>query len=378
MGIIDQKIAELAPARQFPVCAPPPELLANGIVVRAPNWLGDAVMTLPALQALKSLVPDHAPLAVIVPGKVADLYRLLPAVTHIISLDEVHRGWPEKIYRALEPFHFKVGVLFNNSLRDTLSLRRAGVTALYGRAARCRGIFLKRSFRFPRWRTGRLNCSHHANEYLSMVRALGAPVDRLVMPELICRRSMDQLRLEIQGFCQHPKLLVLAPGAAYGAAKRWPSEDFRAVARWHLDHCGIAVIVGGKEEKRIGDEVMQGLPANRIFNLCGQTDLADLYHLLKSAQACVANDSGIMHLAAALGTRGVAVFGPTDYCATGPVTDRWELVFEKECCAPCFHRVCPKGNPVCMTRISSETAIAALRRILPAAEDRKPTPEPSE
>ncbi len=370
MEIIDQKIADLAPARQFPVRGPAPELLASGLVVRSPNWLGDAVMTLPALQALKTLLPDNAPLAVIAPGSVADLYRLLPAVTHIITLNEIHRGWSESVYKVLHAFHFKVGVLFNNSLRDTLALRRAGVGTLYGRAARCRGIFLKRSFRFPKWRAGRLNCSHHANEYLAMARALGAAAEKLAMPQLVCPRSMDQLPLEIQGLCQHPKLLVMAPGAAYGAAKRWPSEGFRTVARWHLEHCGIVVIVGGGGEKAIGDEVAADLPGNRVFNLCGRTDLAALFHLLHSAQACVANDSGIMHLAAATGIPGVAIFGPTDYCATGPVSDHWELIFDKESCAPCFERVCPHGHARCMRKLPPAAVIEALRRVMPPTATR--------
>ena len=363
MPIIAQRIANLPGARKFPVRRVPEELPARGIVVRSPNWLGDAVMTLPALQALKTLLPEGAPLVVIAPPGVAELYRFLPAGTGQIILPEAHKVWPDGVSRALRESGIRLGVLFNNSLRDALALRNAGVKALYGRHARCRGVLLKRGFRFPKWRRGELNLSHHANEYLAMVRAMGAEPAELAMPELVCRCASDQISLELQGLCQHPKLMVMAPGAAYGAAKRWPSESFRAVARWHLEQHGIVAVAGSRGEKRIGEEVLEGLPANRAVNLCGRTTLIDLYHLLKCARVCVANDSGIMHFAAALGTRGVAVFGPTDCCATGPVTDRWNLVFDKEPCAPCFRRVCPKNNPRCMTKITPETVIEALRTL---------------
>ena len=360
MAIIGQRIADLAPAREFPVRKLPEEPLKRGIVVRSPNWLGDAVMTLPALHALKTLLPEGAPLAVIAPPGVAELYRFLPDATHILTLDKPHTAWPEPVRRMIRDAGFQIGVLFNNSLRDTISLRRSGVSMLFGRAARGRSFLLKRSFAFPGWRTGRLNRSHHANEYLAMVRALGAEHAPLAMPELQPYRTLDQLDLELQGFCQHPNLMVLAPGAAYGAAKRWPSANFREVARRHIEQGGIVVVVGSAGERAIGDEVLDGLPANRAGNLSGKTSLSALYHLLKIARLCVANDSGIMHFAAALGTPGVAVFGPTDYCATGPVSDRWNLVFDKEPCAPCFERVCPRGNPCCITKITPETVIEAI------------------
>lgn len=360
MAFMIQKIAELAPAREFPVRKLPEEVLKHGIVVRSPNWLGDAVMTLPALHALTTILPAGAPLAVIAPAGVAELYRFLPAVTDILALDQAHTEWPVSLRNAIRSAGFRVGILFNNSLRDTISLRRSGVPMLFGRAARFREVLLKRSFPFPSWHAGKLNQHHQANEYLSMVRALGADPAPLAMPELKPYRTMDQLTLDLQGLCQHPNLMVLAPGGSYGAAKRWPSANFREVARRHIQRGGIVVTTGSAREAVIGDEVLEGLPETRARNLAGKTSLSALYHLLKLARLCVANDSGIMHFAAALGTPGVAVFGSTDYRATGPVSDRWIVVFDKEPCAPCFERVCPKGNAVCMKKITPEAVFEAI------------------
>ncbi len=255
------------------------------------------------------------------------------------------------------------GILFNNSFRDAWQMRRAGISELYGRSARFRFFLMKRTFKFPKWQKGVLNESHHTNEYLSMAIAMGAERPEPLMPELRSKLSMGQLSLQMQSFCQHPKMLLMAPGAAYGAAKRWESEKFNAVAAEYIKSGGIVVILGSKSEKLIGDEVVAHLPENRAFNLSGETNFSDLFNLIKSAQACVANDSGIMHLAAAMGLPGVAVFGPTDYRATGPVSDKWLLVFDKEPCAPCFKRVCPSGSCRCMKKLSANEAVEALKML---------------
>ena len=107
----------------------------------------------------------------------------------------------------------------------------------------------------------------------------------------------------------------------------------------------------------------KNLPENKAFNLSGETTFSDLYNMLRNARCCVANDSGIMHLAAALGVPGVAVFGPTDYRATGPVSDKWLIVYDKEPCAPCFKRVCPSGSRRCMEKLTAGEVIEALKKL---------------
>ena len=363
MAIIHQTTADLAPAREFPVRQVPSELLQNGVIVRSPNWLGDAVMTLPALQALHNLLPENAPLIVVAPPQTADLYRLYQAVSSIVVIDRPHQSWSASVIKNLHSCNIKLGVLFNNSLRDAWQMRKAGISQLYGRAARCRGFLMKRTFKFPPWQRGMLNESHHTNEYLSIVCAMGASRPEPLMPQLSSQLSMGQLSLKMQSFCQHPKLLLMAPGAAYGAAKRWASSNFNAVAAEYIRQGGIVAVLGSKSERRIGDEVISQLPANRAFNLAGETTFSDLYNLIKSARGCVANDSGIMHLSAAMGLPGVAVFGPTDYRATGPVSSQWQIVFDKEPCAPCFNRICPVGSCRCMKKLTSDEVILALQEL---------------
>ena len=253
-------------------------------------------------------------------------------------------------------------MLFTNSLRDVLQFRRAGVKHLAGAAARMRGIFLERSFHFPRRVRHRLNPPHFMHRYLAMARAIGAPEWDGVYPELKPVLPIEQVAPEIAALTEHPKLLLLAAGAAYGAAKRWPSDSYAQTAAWHIASGGIAAVLGSESEKAIGEEIIRDLPPRKAFNLCGKTGFQELLHLLKGARCMVANDSGLMHLGAMAGLPGVAIFGPTDYAATGPAPSgcKWVVLADPLPCSPCFHRTCRNGGR-CIARVTPEQVIAELK-----------------
>ena len=152
-----------------------------------------------------------------------------------------------------------------------------------------------------------------------------------------------------------PVFEAIAGGAAYGAAKRWPAESFRELGRrWMEEEGGVVVTIGSKGERGITAEILNGLPPERCWNAAGETSMDELIYLLKHAEMCVANDSGVMHLAAALGVPGVAPFGCTDPAATSPLSARWTIAFHKIECAPCFKRVCPLGTKKCFDAITPE------------------------
>ena len=138
---------------------------------------------------------------------------------------------------------------------------------------------------------------------------------------------------------------------------------FRAVAADWIKRGGIVAVVGGKGERATGEEVVQGLNEKKIINLCGETELDELFWLLKSALVILANDSGVMHLGAATGNYGITVFGPTDYTATGPISPKWSLLSDQPDCAPCFRHDCPTDHK-CMTAVTPELVKQEIQNIL--------------
>ncbi|MCQ2379295.1 MAG: lipopolysaccharide heptosyltransferase II, partial [Victivallaceae bacterium] len=327
-----------------------------------PILLGDAVMALPALAALKTLLPKYCALIVVAPAGQAALYEALPhIVDEKILLQKPHAFWPWETRCELKRFRVGAGILFNNSFRDALMMKCAGIPYLFGYDGRHRRILLQGALPLPKRPRGRAMKIHQANLYYALAEAFGAapwnghPVD-LVLPPGI------ELPEKARAVTEGKKLLVIASGAAYGAAKRYGADAYREIARDWLASGGTAAVVGSASERGIAAEVLRGLPTDRTADLCGETTLAQLMKLLKAAQVCVANDSGTMHLAAALRVPGATVFGPTDYTSTAPV-GRWSLILSPTDCAPCLRRVCPKKEHLCMRRMPWQCVGEELRRL---------------
>ena len=325
------------------------------VVVRMPNHLGDAVMALPAVKQLRESFSRVAAIAATKP--VIELLANVPDVDNIIALARAHSGWRQDDRDALSALNADCGILFNNSLRDAWNFWLSGVKNRYGASARGRAILLTEAFKFPRPTCGNLTGVHHARIYSALAEAVGGTPWSGKFPKFTFPSAPESTS----------RLLVVAPGAAYGEAKRWPSQRFKNVIANYLDayQDGNVVVVGSDAESGIGDKVVAGFAPDRVRSLCGKTSIESLAVLLRSACACVANDSGIMHLAAALGTPGVAVFGSTDYSSTAPVSGKWKIIYSEMPCAPCFARACPKGYaPDCMSAIDDATVFAALSELI--------------
>lgn len=336
--------------------------LRNGVAVRMPNHLGDAMMAMPALMQLKEMLPQEYALFVIAPASQKKLYSSLKFVSGFIKLDAPHKIWSISTIKEIKRMRLGLGILFNNSFRDAVMLKFAGIPKLAGSDRRMRKLILDYAFSYPPRPEKRAAEIHQANRLLQMVYALGAPEWKGNLPNFSLPPAAEVSKTAF-AICQHPKVLTVAPGAAYGAAKRWPAMYFQKVCRYWIDNGGFVVIVGTPSEQKIATEVASGFDSKSCIDLCGKTQLDELMLIISSSQAVVANDSGIMHLGAALGKPGVAVFGPTDHTATGPVSPKWKLVITEEKCGPCFKRVCPRNNPVCMLNISPDEVIAALKEL---------------
>ena len=333
----------------------------NGIAVRMPNHLGDSVMALPALDLLKKIVPQDRALFVIAPEYQRKLFYMLPFVDGFIGLKSAHKMWSAQEYNALKNKRLGIGVMFNRSFRDAMLMRAAGIKKLYGIPGRgLRNLFLSSTLRPT---DKKAPSGHLARQYIEIVRALGAPDWDGSLPGFVPPGTPDENRAPIGALCGHSQLLVMCPGAAYGTAKRWPALAFRAVAADWIKRGGIVAVVGGKGERATGEEVVQGLNEKKIINLCGETELDELFWLLKSALVILANDSGVMHLGAATGNYGITVFGPTDYTATGPISPKWSLLSDQPDCAPCFRHDCPTDHK-CMTTVTPELVKQEIQNIL--------------
>jgi heptosyltransferase-2 len=340
----------------------------DGLVVRMPNWLGDSVMALPALLQMRRRLPECCGLFVVCAPGLADLFAALPIVDQVIPLAAAHRTWRRADRIRLSRTRAGVGLLCSNSLRDAIAFRFAGIPRLFGAAARGRSLLLTRAFRFPPRRDRELHGLHHAGRYLAMAQALGAAPWPGDFPAFAPRTEPETTPPEVLAAMDLPRFLAVAPGAAYGDAKRWPEENFLAVCRDWLADGGSVVLLGAGAEAAVAARIAEQLPPQHVANLAGRTTLATLLPVLGRATACLANDSGLMHLAAALGIPGVAIFGSTDPSATGPLSSRWTILHRRESCSPCFCRTCPRGDAICLRKITPQDASAALRRQVPVPE----------
>ena len=313
------------------------------LLVRSSNWLGDAVMNIPAVEACKKGRPDLH-LTVLTPAKLAPLWQRVPAVDAVIALQpgESPRALGR---RVLEPFD--AALLMPNSLRAALEARALHIPYVGGFPGHRRRWLLDDPPKFDPDQ-----CGHHARRYLRLVQYYGAPVTEIDVP----RHEKSPGATPRIGIC---------PGAEYGPAKRWPADRFAAAMRaFHESKPAEWFIFGVPGDAPAGEEIIRACPFP-VTNRIGQTTLDGLMDELAACDALLTNDTGTMHLAAYLGVPTVAIFGSTEPDLTSPLGDFHAVLRHKVECSPCFRRECPIDFR-CMTRIEPAEAAAALARVLAA------------
>jgi len=323
----------------------PEELHPFRVLVRSSNWLGDAVMGIPAVEACKAGRPD-AHLTVLAPEKLAPLWRRVAAVDEVIGIAPGES--PGRLARRVRG-EFDVAILFPNSLRAALEARALRVPRIVGYPGHWRRWLLNQIPRSTPESGG-----HQANRFLRLVEFCGAPVPP--NGPAFARKNAGVRAVPRIGIC---------PGAEYGPAKRWPAERFAAA----MKECHAARpaewVVFGVAGDAPSAEAIERLCPFPVRNLAGKTTLDGLIDELAACDALLTNDTGTMHLAAFLGVPTVAVFGSTEPDLTSPLGDFHRVLRHKVECSPCFKRECPIDFR-CMTRIEPAQASAALREILAA------------
>ncbi|MBQ7650815.1 MAG: lipopolysaccharide heptosyltransferase II [Victivallales bacterium] len=328
----------------------------NGLLLRSTNWLGDAIMTLPAAYQISRCMPIGCGFFVLCRKELAPIWMACPWVDVVIGMEGHHVGNQEMIdVRHLTP---GVACVFPNSFGSAMDVYRCKVPQRVGRGGRLRSFMLTE--RLPEWPPpkGKGDC-HQLSYYLELASVFGDVEYTADYPKLKVDLELAR-RLGMDG----GNWLAIAPGAAFGPAKQWPPESFLEVARWHCGHGGRVALVGTAKEQPATAWLAERVPG--ALDLAGKTTLDELMSVLGTAKAVVANDSGAMHLAAAVGTSGVAIFGSTDPIATGPIGAPWRIVVSSEPCRPCFQRTCPMTeHPYrCLKGIGPEIVISELMEIL--------------
>jgi heptosyltransferase-2 len=333
------------------------------ILIRSSNWLGDAVMSVPTVRAIKNGRPDsHVTIAA--PEKIAAMWKLIAEVDATIPLPDASLVSVVRLLR--QQMHFDVAILFPNSLRVALETWLSGIPRRVGYRGHWRSWFVNQIVRKPR-KPGPLE--HHSLRFLRIARDCGAetpkPEDqtsKLPLPALNQTSNLQPSRgYGLAG--KHQALIGLCPGAEYGPAKRWLPERFaEAAAKITAQSSAQWILFGTKNDAAIGEQIAAAI-GDDCVNRIGQTTLDQLIDELRQCRLLLTNDTGTMHLAALLGVPVAAIFGSTEPRLTGPLGNGHIVLRHHVECSPCFFRECPIDFR-CMKAVSADEVAGAVMSML--------------
>lgn len=344
----------------------------RNILVRAPNWIGDAVMCEPAVRGLQSLFPE-AQLTILAKPAVSELFIAHPGLHSVLVYDDTgaHAGISGKWSLAgmLRRHRFDLAVLFQNAFEAAFLAWLAGIPRRYGYATDGRVLFLTE----PVAVRSRAVPVHQVEYYWNLLRPLGM-AGGATLPALFVSADEDRLldtRLTSAGIDSSDLIIGINPGSTYGSAKRWLPDRFADVVKRlvrqleQAESAHVAVVIlGAKGEESLGKGIAAQLDRRSVV-LSGATTIRELMAVVKRCRLLITNDTGPMHIAAAFGVPVVAVFGPTDWRTTAPYGQERSIVREPVDCAPCLLRECPIDHR-CMTRIPVERVYEAAVQQLEA------------
>jgi heptosyltransferase-2 len=324
------------------------------VLVRATNWLGDAVMSLPAIRAIRQVFP-RAHIAIAARPWVADLYARETSVDSIIP----YTGSRREFAARLREEGFDGAILLQNAFDAALIAWMARIPERIGYNRDARGLLLTRAIPVPE--PGEIP-RHERFYYLELLRRAGLierfpPTDAIRLEGIEVARDSGARHLAELGIAL--PVIGISPGAAYGNAKRWLPDRFAEVARAFQTLSAAVLVFGSASERPLCEEVAGALRRDHIEtrNLAGQTTLREFIDLAAACRLFLSNDSGAMHVASALAVPTVAVFGATDDATTGPTGPLARVVREHAECSPCLLRDCPIDHR-CMTRVTADKVAA--------------------
>ncbi|WP_082165836.1 lipopolysaccharide heptosyltransferase II [Leptospirillum sp. Group II 'CF-1'] len=324
------------------------------LMVLGVNWVGDAVLSLSTLQAVRNQF-SQIKIFVLAPEQTKDVYALSPAVEHVLS----------KSFSREKKISSKnsLTLCFPLSFRSAWTLWKGGWPNRIGYGSEGRSFLLNRVVDYERWKSKKLHQSTYYKELAESVfgtlpdldPALSVPTEKKDMArDFLRKHHMEDLFL-----------VGINPGAYYGAAKMWPPEFYKDIVRRILEEMPEAGIVlfSGEKDRWVTREIASELPPDRVASTDGAVPLSESIALLSLCRYVVTNDSGMMHLGGALGLPGAALFGPTDPVATGPMGGRTRIFHFPVRCSPCFLRYCPIDHR-CMRSLTPDLIWPTIREDL--------------
>jgi heptosyltransferase-2 len=323
-----------------------------------PNWVGDAVLCTPALTALKDRNPS-AIISVLAVKRVCEVFLHNPCVDEIVTLPGRKNlsYWLKAMELRREKYD--LGILFPNSFSSAFFFRLSGVPRISGYCRDGRGFLLTDAVEV----TEELLESHQVDYYLDLI---GNDIGQRELAWTVTEEEKSEAKalLRENGVSTDDVLVGIGAGAAFGPAKRWPPEYFAGLADELIKKHSVRILLfGAGEEKRIAFQICDSMQ-ERSLNLVGRTNLRQLGALLSMCRLLVSNDSGVMHVGAAVKTPLVAIFGSTDPSRTGPRGSGCRVIYRGLDCSPCFARRCSRGDYKCLREIKVEDVLLAAEEEL--------------
>ncbi len=343
----------------------------QGILIIAPNWIGDAVMTQPLLAALKSQYPAST-IDVLASTWVAPIYRACSEVNHVIEANFQHKqlqwGLRKQLANDLRLRGYQACFILPNSLKSALIPWMANIPFRIGYRGELRFGLINIALNNP----SKINRPPMVEHYLALSQLLSDEetlAAKTLTPKLnvssSAKQSIDKKLSDAN--IDSKSVFIFCPGAEYGPTKRWPASHFAELANHlaqQLPNANI-ILLGSKSDHELAEAILQqSQDSVKIHNWCGNTSLDEAIALIGVAKAVVSNDSGLMHIAAALKTPQIAIFGSSDPAHTPPLSENAKVIWLNLPCSPCHKKECPLGHLKCLNDILPQQVLATLNTLL--------------
>ena len=345
-----------------------------GILIIAPNWIGDAVMTQPLLASIKAQYPDST-IDVLASTWVAPIYRACSEVNEVIEAKFEHKqlqfALRKQLAKQIEKQKYQACFVLPNSFKSALIPWLANIPLRIGYRGEMRFGLINVALDNP----SKINRPPMVEHYLALSTLL---IDdeqtestqgnyNQITPHLNVSPSARQsIQSKLQSANFNDAIYVMCPGAEYGPSKRWPTEHFAELAKELIktNPSSQIILIGSQGDRNLADEISSQTNQNlSIHNWCGSTSLDEAIALIGLSKAVVSNDSGLMHIAAALQVPQVAIFGSSDPAHTPPLSDKAKVIWLNLPCSPCHKRECPLGHLKCLKDILPQQVLATLNTL---------------